>query len=108
VASKDFIGMGCAKNMLSASYMERTNALHEITGIMTKTAFPQHYEVLRQSFAAANIGSQYKGPYLGRATLWKLQTDFHRDENDYLSCMTNSGNFWGGRAVIPQLGLALQ
>lgn len=81
---------------------------------MTKVAFPREFEALEASFAAGTwIGTPLPdgpggvkhplpgGVFLGRATLWKLQTGLHLDKKDFLCAITNSGSFTGGEALIP-------
>ena len=48
------------------------------------------------------------GPFLGRAVLWKLQVGIHRDAKDYLCVILNSGEYDGGAALFPDLGLKLE
>lgn len=85
-----------------------------LLGELTRVAFPKEFEVLEASFAAGSwIGTplsdgpgKFKFPlpggvFLGRATLWKLQTGLHLDKKDYLCAITNSGSFEGARALFP-------
>lgn len=43
------------------------------------------------------------GVFLGRATLWKLQTGLHIDKDDYLCAITCSGSYDGGNAIFPDI-----
>lgn len=89
----------------------------DLTGLlreMTRVAFPKEFKALESSFAAGSwIGTPLPngpkgfkfplpgGVFLGRATLWKLQTGLHLDKKDYLCAITNSGSFEGAEALLP-------
>lgn len=88
-----------------------------LLGEMTRKAFPLLYEKLEHAFCAGRwIGTPILnegmplpgGVYLGRATLWKLQTTIHIDINDTLCAITNSGAYTGGEAIFPDLRAKLQ
>ena len=47
------------------------------------------------------------GPFLGRAVLWKVKVDVHRDTKDFLCCILNAGEYTGGACILPDIGLKL-
>lgn len=93
--------------------------------LMVQASFPEEYKKLRAAYAAGHrwtgiplspTGKRHNnhsfpltvGPFLGRATLWKLQVRVHRDPKDYLCALFNDGEYEGGVAVFPDLGLRLR
>ena len=46
-----------------------------------------------------------EGTFLGRVTLYKLQTSMHRDIKDAICVIFCSGSFEGGEAIFPDLNI---
>ena len=69
-----------------------------------KKFFPEMYEILRPTFKRGNwVGKEVDGEsigdgglFLGRVTLWKLQTGLHLDVSDSFCVMFCQGDFHGG------------
>lgn len=82
---------------------------------LTKRLWPEKYKVLKETFNKGNwvpeelpAGSRIAGGcFLGRVTLWKLQTALHRDCGDPLCVIFCAGDFVGGPAILPDLSLKL-
>ncbi|THH33078.1 hypothetical protein EUX98_g1091 [Antrodiella citrinella] len=80
-----------------------------------KLFWPELYKDLKKAFDRGNwvpellpYGSRIaQGCFLGRVTLWKLETALHRDVGDTICVIFCSGDFEGGAAILPDLGLKL-
>ena len=89
---------------------------------MVKVVCPELFEVLMAAYKAGHrwestsvpLSSRKDdtfgrplsgGPFLGRVMLWKLNVGVHRDTRDYLCAILNAGDYTGGGALFPDLGL---
>ena len=79
--------------------------------------FPELYVPLKRAYnrGAAWVKSKLPpgsrvadGVFLGRVTLYKLQTQMHRDELDLLCAIFCAGEFDGGEAIFPDLNAKLK
>jgi hypothetical protein len=63
------------------------------------------HERFAKAFRAGVWMKQDKGPWLGRALIYKLQGKLHADENDIGPTVTfPCGNYLGGEMLVPQFG----
>ncbi|TCD60051.1 hypothetical protein EIP91_010838 [Steccherinum ochraceum] len=74
--------------------------------------FPDEHKKLKESFENGHwVSTEYpayakkSGIFLGRVTLWKLQTSLHRDAKDVLCVIFCCGKFQGGELILPDIGL---
>ena len=85
---------------------ERTSA--KLAG-MFQAAFPIYYKKYKKAFKAGCWLEEDKGPWLGRAVVWKLQVGLHRDALDEgpAACFP-CGNYEGGNLCLPDLDAKLK
>ena len=94
--------------------------------LMVKTACPELYGDLHKAYEAGRrwagmtlpapdtgVEDTFKrspvgGPFLGRVSIWKLQVGVHRDAKDFLCAIINGGDYDGGGAVFPDIGLKVR
>lgn len=71
---------------------------------MFKAVWPGIYEEYQTAFDAGRWFEEDPGPFIGRAIVYKLQIDTHRDTNDGgpTACFP-VGSFSGGELIVPQL-----
>lgn len=100
-------------------YMKRTSGLHGYLSELAKAAFPDEWKKNRKAFEAGRWtkSDSHKGAFLGRAIVWKLQVDVHRDSQDEpggICICFNGGSYMSaeknGRTgmVFPDLGLIFE
>lgn len=92
----------CQARALSCSDGEINMYLHR----MIAMAFPELYPQLLSAYAAGHRWTEEEpGIMLGKVSLWKLQVGVHRDCKDFLCAIFNAGEYDGGAAVFPDIGL---
>ena len=65
--------------------------------------FPDMHDRFTKAFRAGVWMKQDKGPWLGRALIYKLQGKLHADENDIGPTVSfPCGNYSGGEMIVPQ------
>lgn len=73
---------------------------------MIAMAFPALYPQLMAAYAAGHRWEEEEpGIMLGKVCLWKLQVGVHRDSKDFLCAIFNTGEYVGGAAVFPDIGM---
>lgn len=109
-------GVGGARRGITTEYfIDRTKVVHQILAKMMRKAFPDEWRKYHDSYAAGRWlreDTKY-GMWLGRAVVWKLQINLHRDCSDGESgicCCFNGGDYkpacdGGGMMVFPDLDL---
>ncbi|TCD66602.1 hypothetical protein EIP91_001159 [Steccherinum ochraceum] len=81
-----------------------------------KALYPEHFEDLEESADRGQwvkshlpAGARMKsGVFLGKVTLYKLQTVLHKDNLDLLCVATCAGRFVGGEGIFADLGLKIE
>jgi len=108
VPSKDFLrsGQGAQAVLKYLTDTQRTSA--KLAG-MFQAAFPEYYEKYKTAFLAGCWAEEDKGPWIGRAIVWKLQVGLHRDALDEgpAACFP-CGNYKGGQLCLPDLDAKLE
>ena len=85
-------------------YYKVTRPLADALKVMYEVIFPDLYDSFRAAFEAGRWFQEDPGPWLGRAIVYKLQVDLHRDTNDIgPSVSFPCGHYKGGEMMIPQL-----
>ncbi|KAH8078732.1 hypothetical protein BXZ70DRAFT_911155 [Cristinia sonorae] len=120
-ASSDLRGMASSlPKKQRAEFLARGRLLYadgRITDLIecyVMLGFPKLYPKLKVSFERGHwveeeLGhTAAGGVFLGRVTLYKLQTQLHRDVGDVLCAIFCAGAFEGGEAIFPDLNLKLQ
>ncbi|KAJ7206727.1 hypothetical protein B0H12DRAFT_1270400, partial [Mycena haematopus] len=86
-------------------YYNLTDEVTVFIAELFKALFPDFYFKYRKAFEAGVWLSEDKGPWLGRAVVYKLQVNVHRDGLDGGPTATfPAGYFKGGIMVFPDLG----
>ena len=78
-----------------------------------KILFPEEYVTLKESYERGHwvkehlpAGTRLSGGiFLGRVTLYRLQTAIHRDRLDTICVAICAGRFEGGEGIFPDLWL---
>ena len=90
-------------------YYRATQRVAAQLAAMFKASFPQYYERYKKAFAAGVWYKEDKGPFLGRAVVWKLQVGLHQDGlDDGPALIFSCGQYKGGNLCLPQLDALLQ
>ena len=89
----------------------------DIIGRYIDAFFPDVAEDLRTSFERGSWVAGVLPPeaerlrgfdrFLGRVTLYQLQTSLHRDRGDKICATTCAGRFRGGEGIFPDLNVKL-
>ncbi|KAF8677824.1 hypothetical protein AX14_004777 [Amanita brunnescens Koide BX004] len=85
-------------------YYRNTTRQAKMLEEMFEAEFPEYYGNYRAAFDAGVTVDEDKGPWLGRAIIWKLDGALHTDRKDYgpAACVP-FGLFTGGQMLVPQL-----
>ena len=108
--------------LTDADFKERTahlfsdGRISNLVAEYVKRYDPELYEQLKQSFALTDwvskevpdASSMGGGIFMGKVVLWKLHTALHIDPADALCAITCTGDYEGGEAYFPDLGLKLR
>lgn len=90
-------------------YYRATQKVAAQLAAMFKAAFPEYYSKYKKAFRAGIWYREDKGPFLGRAVVWKLQVGLHQDGlDDGPALIFSCGQFKGGNLCLPQLDALLQ
>lgn len=75
-----------------------------VLGRYFEALFPDYYAQYEQAFKAGRWIAEDPGPFIGRAIVYKLQVECHRDVQDSgPSVCFPTGTFTGGNLIVPQL-----
>ncbi len=79
-------------------------------GQMLKCVWPDHFRQYDEAFKAGQFWEEDPGPFLGRAVVYKLQVDLHKDNHDAGPSACFPAGSWesGGELLVPQLGAKFQ
>lgn len=113
------LGAGTAKRAAAVRmFIKNTSILHEVLGMMLKESLPEEWEVMHPVYKAGRWVREDtdNGFALGRAVIWKLQVDIHRDPQDGLGniCVVfNCGRYdkitkYDAGMAFPDLGLIFE
>ncbi|KAF9470463.1 hypothetical protein BDN70DRAFT_821347, partial [Pholiota conissans] len=87
------------------SYYLATASIARNIAILFKAVMPEYYEKYRKAFDAGVWFTDDPGPFIGRAIIYKLQGQLHRDRQDVgPSVCFPVGDYSGGEMLFPQLG----
>lgn len=105
--SADFVrNAQCAVGCEYFMRISRPDALR--LSALFKSLYPAFHEKYRKAFEAGVWVRADPGPFLGRAIVWKLQVEPHRDGLDAGPAICFPlGSFTGGALYLPDLGLKL-
>lgn len=74
-----------------------------------QVAFPDFFSKYEKAFDAGAFHLADPGPFLGRAIVWKLPVELHKDGlDDRPTIIFDCGSYTGGILYLPDLGLSLQ
>lgn len=91
------------------TYYRVTQRVAAQLAAMFKAAFPEYYQQYTDAFKAGIWYEEDKGPFLGRAIVWKLQVALHQDGLDEGPALIfPCGEYEGAHLVVPQLDALLQ
>ena len=108
VPSSDMFGTGQGA-MGVKSYFIATQKASAKLAAMFKAAYPVYYEKYKKAFAAGVWIEDDRGPWIGRAIVWKLQVGLHKDGLDEGPALCfPCGDFTGGEICLPDLDAILQ
>lgn len=108
VPSADF--MRSAKAAQEVKYYMRASRPPALRiAALFQKSFPACYKKYKKVFDAGVWERADPGPFLGRALVWKLQVEPHRDGLDAGPAVCFPlGSFTGGELYFPDLGLKLR
>lgn len=87
------------------SYYDSSRAVAQHIEAYLLAVFPQWAKDYRSCFDAGRLLPQDPGPFLGRAIIYKLQGEVHKDCRDAgPSASFGVGYYDGGNMLVPQLG----
>lgn len=106
--SRDLVTPSSKGNQAVAWYQLGTRDLAAFLSALFKASFPEYHERYKAAFAAGVWVAEDPGPWLGRAVVYKLQVDLHRDGlDDGPTASFPMGFFEGGELLLPDLGAKL-
>ncbi|KAG0700628.1 hypothetical protein DFH29DRAFT_1000968 [Suillus ampliporus] len=87
-------------------YFQHTEELAIILAVMFEASFPAYYKTYKKAFEAGQWIQADPGPWLGCATVWRLQVLPHRNGLDAgPTAIFSMGQYTGGEAYITDLKL---
>ncbi|KZT31983.1 hypothetical protein SISSUDRAFT_1067295 [Sistotremastrum suecicum HHB10207 ss-3] len=95
---------GAARATITEWYMDSTSFLHKLLGEYIKLTDRPYWKKIHKTYHAGRwVTSDYRhGAFLGRAIVWKLQIEVHRDSQDEAGAYCRTG------IVFPDLGLIFE
>lgn len=95
--------------MAVKSYFLATQRASAKLAAMFRAAYPEYYEKYRKAFSAGVWIKEDRGPWVGRAIVWKLQVGLHKDGLDEGPALCfPCGDYSGGELYLPDLRAKLQ
>ena len=90
-------------------YLHATKIVAKILATMFEAIFPVEYKKHRTAFDAGVWIQEDPGPWLGRAIVYKLDTELHYDQEDGgPTAIFPVGQYSGGTLDVPQLRARLE
>ena len=106
--SRDLVGSS-AFALAWENHLKDSETVHTMLGIALGLSFPDIHADYSKAFQAGAVFEADPGPWIGRAILWKMQTDgLHFDTNDGYTADTAFGNFKNGYLELPQFQVRLR
>ena len=106
VPSADMLGRNARGALAIRLYFEETREIALYLHELFKVSFPDDAEKYAKAFAAGVWEHADPGPWLGRAIVWKLQVNAHRDSQDEgPAAIFNLGTYSGGDLYLPDANL---
>jgi len=103
IHTKSGTGLGAIHNYYCA-----TNLVAKRLSILFKALMPDCYKTYKAAFKAGAWIKSDPGPWVGRAIVYKLQLNLHKDKEDGGPAASFPvGFFSGGEMLIPQLNAKL-
>jgi hypothetical protein len=85
-------------------YYRATNIIAQKLATLFQVLMPECYDTYKTAFEAGKWLESDPGPWVGRAIVYKLQVDLHKDKEDGGPAASFPvGSFTGGEMLIPQL-----
>ena len=108
VPSKDFHRSSKGAQAVKKYFTDTQRTSARLAG-MFRAAFPDYYEKYEEAFRAGRWAEEDRGPWIGRAIVWKLQVGLHRDALDEgpAACFP-CGSYKGGQLCLPDLDAKLK
>lgn len=95
--------------MAVVTYFRETSLVASLLATMFKVAFPEQYPKHAAAFDAGVWIQEDPGPWLGRAIVYKLDTELHYDQEDGgPTAIFPVGQYSGGTLDVPQLRARLE
>lgn len=97
------------RHMNGRQYLQANSMQAKYLNHLLKATVPAiHAKLIRAAAAGRWFQELNDRPFLGMATVWKLQVGVHLDESDWELCViTCGGAFTGGHLYLPDLNLCL-
>ncbi|KAJ3500114.1 hypothetical protein NLJ89_g9936 [Agrocybe chaxingu] len=85
-------------------YYHATSPVASHISAYLEAVFPDWHKIYTEAFEAGCMFEEDPGPFYGRAIIYKLQGELHKDNRDGgPSCSFGVGSYSGGAMYVPQL-----
>ncbi|KAF8870294.1 hypothetical protein BD779DRAFT_1479054 [Infundibulicybe gibba] len=100
----------CKAGINRGIQMGQSEMIARSLGVMFSVLMPEVFKTYEKAFAAGIWEAADPGPWIGRAIVYKLQVELHRDKREGCgpTASFGAGNYEGGCMVIPQLNAKLR